>query len=194
MNLGTLLNVSDKIDSIDTSESYCDKCYLSENSLLLPYIKLELIEKNVIGNETERLNLEFSYLILDGIKELTWIGENELGERIVGGIKVGNGLNANLKNWFAINQKNGGFEVKALFENLRIFVPKDSRVGTEWWTPYETPNFKQNIKSELVKNFFELKNIPNELAEQFKLDSLQSLTFRSGLEEEIRLIEKSWVE
>tara|TARA_R110002096_G_C14326481_1_gene700949 strand:+ start:84 stop:668 length:585 start_codon:yes stop_codon:yes gene_type:complete len=194
MNLGTLINISEKIDSINTSESYCDKCYLSEDSLLLPFIKLDLLEKGVIGNENERLNLEFSYLILDGIKELNWIGKNELGERIVGGSNVGKGLNANLKDWFAINQKNGGFEIKVLFENLRIFVPKDSRIGTEWWTPYDTPNFKQNIKSKIVDDFFDLKNIPKELAEQIKVGSLQSLIFSSGLEGEIKLIEQNWVE
>ena len=192
MNLGTLINISNKIDSINTSESYCDKCYLSKTSLLLPYVKLELIEKNVIGNEDKRLNLEYSYLILDGIKELNWIGENENGKRIVGGANVANGQNSDRKDWVTINQSIGGFEIKVFFENLMIFVPIESRIGTKWWTPYDTPNSKQNMDSKQVEDFFNLKSVPSKLEEELNLESFEKLIFKNGVEKEIQLVEKNW--
>ena len=157
MNIGNLIDLSDKIDSINTSESYCDKCYLNENSLLIPYVKLEIIEKNVIGNQEDKLNVEFSYLILNGLKELNWIGEDENRKRIVGGIKTNGNEKAELKDWFAINGENDGFEIKAIFKKLMLFIPTDSRIGLDWWSPRKTPNFPQNIKTEIVNDFFSLK-------------------------------------
>lgn len=192
MNLGNLIDISDKSDSINTSESYCDKCYLNRDALLIPYIKLEIIDKDIIGNQENRLNLEFSYLILDGINELNWIGENEKGERIVGGRKMEGNENYDLKEWFAVFRQNNGFEIKAMFKKLFLFVPTNSRIGMDWWTPWETPNFPQNIKTEKVKDFFGLKNIPNELTEIIKIESYSTLDFDIGITDEIEMIQRNW--
>ncbi len=193
MNLGNLIDISDKIDSISTSESYCDKCYLNGNSLLIPYIKLEIIGKNVIGNQEDRLNLEFSYLILDGLKELDWIGEDEKGKRIVGGIRTGANEKTDLKDWFAVFRENDGFEIKTMFKKLMLFIPTDSRIGMDWWTPWKTPNFPQNIKTGKVKDFFALKNIPKKLTEIIDVESYSKIKFDNGLKGEIELIEKNWI-
>tara|TARA_R110002096_G_C14618650_1_gene724000 strand:- start:607 stop:1191 length:585 start_codon:yes stop_codon:yes gene_type:complete len=192
MTKGKLIDVSDRIDSIDTFESYSGECYLNENCLLVPYIKLELIDQNVIGNIEDRVNIEFSYLIFDGLKEINWIGENELGKRIVGGKNFAERKKADLTNWIAINRNKEGFEIKAIFEKLLIFVPSDSRTGKEWWTPWETPNFSQNIKTEKVKDFFELKNIPKELTEKILIEPYSNLEFKNGINEQIEFIEENW--
>ncbi len=192
MTKGKLIDVSDKIDSIDTFEAYSGECYLNENCLLVPYIKLELIDQNVIGNIEDRVNIEFSYLIFDGLKEINWIGENELGKRIVGGKNFTERKKADLTNWIAINRITEGFEIKGIFEKLLIFVPKDSRTGKEWWTPWKTPNFSQNIKTEKVKDFFELKNIPRELTEKILTGPYSTLEFQNGMNEQIELIEENW--
>ncbi|GAA4242159.1 hypothetical protein [Winogradskyella damuponensis] len=192
MTKGKLIDVSDKIDSIDTFESYSGECYLNENCLLIPYIKLELIDQNVIGNIEDRVNIEYSYLIFDGLKEINWIGENELGKRIVGGKNFAERKKTDLTNWIAINRNKEGFEIKAIFENLLIFVPSDSRTGKEWWTPWETPNFPQNITREKVKDFFELKNIPKELTEKILTNPYSTLEFKNGLNKEIEFIEENW--
>lgn len=109
MTKGKLIDVSDKIDSIDTFESYSSECYLNEHCLLIPYIKLELIDQNVIGNIDDRVNIEFSYLVFDGLKEISWIGENKLGKRIVGGRNFAERKEADLINWVAINRNKEGF-------------------------------------------------------------------------------------
>ncbi|WP_282043424.1 hypothetical protein [Winogradskyella flava] len=194
MNIGNLVDISDKIDSINTSESDCYKCYLNENNLLIPYVKLEIIEKNVIGNQEDKLNVEFSYLLLNGIKELNWIGEDEDRKRIVGGIKNDGNEKAELKDWFAINRENDGFEIKAIFKKLMIFIPNDSRIGTDWWSPKNTPNFPQNIKTQKVKDFFSLKNVPEQLKKVLELESYSALFFENGQNKEIKLIETNWTE
>tara|TARA_R110002033_G_scaffold170937_2_gene214865 strand:- start:997 stop:1584 length:588 start_codon:yes stop_codon:yes gene_type:complete len=194
MNLGNLIDISDQIDSINTSESYCERCYFNGNSLLIPYIKLEIISKDVIGNSEDKLNIEFSYLILDGIKELNWIGENENGNRIVGGITLsGNQVKAELKDWFAFFRENDGLEIKAIFEKLMLFIPSDSRIGTEWWIPWETPNFPQNINTEKVKEFFGLKTVPKELTEKIAIESYSTFEFENGMNDQIEMIEKNWI-
>ena len=192
MTKGKLIDVSDKIDSIDTFESYSGECYLNEHCLLIPYIKLELIDQNVIGNIDDRVNIEFSYLVFDGLKEISWIGENKLGKRIVGGRNFAERKKADLTNWIAINRNKEGFEIKVIFEKLLIFVPLDSRAGKEWWTPWETPNFPQNIKTEKVKDFFELNDIPKELTEKILTEPYSTLEFENGMSEQIELIEENW--
>lgn len=192
MTKGKIIDVSDKIDSIDTFESYSSNCYLNENCLLVPYIKLELIDQNVIGNIEDRVKIEFSYLIFDGLKEISWIGENELGERIVGGKNFVDIEKGDLTNWIAINRNKERFEIKAIFEKLLIFVPTDSRTGKEWWTPWETPNFSQNVKAKKVKDFFELKNIPKELTEKILTEPYWTLEFKNGISEQIEFIEENW--
>lgn len=194
MNLGDLIDISDKIDSINTSESDCYKCYLNEDELLIPYVKLEIIEKDVIGNQEEKLNVEFSYLILNGIKELNWIGENQDRKKIVGGIKTGRNEKAGLKDWFAINRENDGFEIKAVFKKLMLFIPNDSRIGTDWWSPKNTLNFSQNIETEKVKDFFSLKNVPKQLIKLMDLESYTALSFVNGQNKEMKLIEANWTE
>lgn len=192
MTKGKLIDVSDKIDSIDTFESYSGNCYLNEHCLLVPYIKLELIDQNVIENIEDRVNIEFSYLIFDGLKEISWIGKNELGERIVGGKNFADREKADLTNWIAINRNKEGFEVKATFEKLLIFVHSDSRTGKEWWAPWETPNFPQNIKTEKVKDFFELNNIPKELTDKILTEPYSTLEFKNGISEQIEFIKENW--
>ena len=192
MTAGKLIDVSDKIDSIDTFESYSDECYLNKNTLLVPYIRLELIDQNVIGNVEHRVNIEFSYLIFDGLKEINWIGENERGKRIVGGKYLAEKKKTDLTNWIAINRSRDGFEIKAIFERLLIFVPSDSRTGKEWWTHRETPNFPKNVNKVTAHSFFELKNVPAELKKSLELETYSKLYFENGQDKEIELIESNW--
>lgn len=192
MTKGKLIDVSDKIDSIDTFESYSGECYLNEHCLLIPYINLELIDQYVIGNIDDRIKIEFSYLVFDGLKEISWIGENKLGKRIVGGRNFAERKKVDLTNWIAINRNKEGFEIKVIFEKLLIFVPLDSRIGKEWWTPWETPNFPQNIKTEKAKDFFELNRIPKELTEKILTEPYSTLEFENGMSEQIELIEENW--
>ena len=194
MNRDKLIDVSEKIDSIDTFESYSDVCYHNDNNLIVPFIKLELIEQDVIGNNEKRVNLEFSYLIFEGIKEISWIGENNLGKRIVGGKKIADKEKADFKNWIAINRDSEGYEIKIIFEKLHIFLPTDSRTGTQWWTHRETPNFPQNIKTEIAKDFFALKNVPEQLKKILNLESYYTLSFENAEDKEIELIQTNWAE
>jgi|GEM_PF-3218512 len=194
MITGKLIDVSDKIDSIDTFESYSEECYINDNSLLVPYIKLELIDENVIENVEHRLNIEFSYLIFVGLKEINWIGENELGKKIVGGKHFAKNEKRDLTDWLAINRSKEGYEIKVIFERLLIFVPIDSRTGKEWWTHRTTPNFPKNINKEIAKGFFELIKVPIELKEILKLETYSTLNFENGQDKEIELIESNWTE
>lgn len=194
MTKGKLIDISNKIDSINTFESYSDTCYLNENSLLVPYIKLELIDQNVIGNIDDRINIDFSYLIFDGLKEIHWIGENELKNRIVGRKKLAERKDTDLTNWIAINRKTEGFEIKAIFEKLLIFIPLDSPIGKEWWSHIKTPDFQQNIKQEIANEFFDLRKVPESLAKVLELSTYTILSFDNGNKNEIEFIKNTWAE
>jgi hypothetical protein len=193
MYLDKLIDISSKADSIDTSESYCENCYIFDDSLLIPFIKLEILDSKVIGNNQGRLNLEFSYLIIEGFNELNWIGMNPKGDKIVGGLKVDHNESFRLKDWFGVFGRNAGFEIKAMYNKLLLFVPSGSRIGLDCWTPWKTPNFPQNIKTEIVKDFFELKNLPSQLQKVLDLKMHSKLRFEKGNEIESKMIEDNWI-
>lgn len=87
MKINELINLSNKIDSINTSKAYCEKIHLNDNSLIIPYINLDIIDRGVIGN-TNRMRIEFSYLLLNDICLIDWIGEDSKRNRIVGTEKL----------------------------------------------------------------------------------------------------------
>lgn len=192
LNFGKLIDVSNKIDSIDTFESYCEQCYLIRNSLLIPFINLHIIDSNIIGNNEDRLNIEFSYLIFVGIKEICWIGKNELNQEVIGSKRLKIKSSKDLKNWVAVNRENQGYEIKLIFERMMIFVPFESRVGKNPWIYRKTPNFQENIESEKVINFFNLINIPKKVSRKMDSKSYFNLDFTIGTKEERKLIKKNW--
>ena len=75
-----------------------------------------------------------------------------------------------------------------------IFVPSGSRTGKEWWTHRGTAIFPQNIKTEKAKDFFTLKNVPEQLKRILETETYSALSFQNGPDKEIGLIEANWAE
>ncbi len=54
----------------------------------MPFINLDLIDE-VIGNK-ERQRVEFAYLILNDVSQISWIGQDENDREIIGETKIQN--------------------------------------------------------------------------------------------------------
>ena len=157
MKVNQFLEVKSVIEAIDTSESYSRHFFLDDKRLIMPLISLELIDE-VIGNTT-RVRVEFAYFILEGVAYIKWLGQNVQEQTIQGEITLQEKQQV-LTEWFAFNGKGEGYELEVNFEDVKLFIPAEARIGNDWWMPWDTPRFKKNIEQSKIDAFFELGLMP----------------------------------
>ena len=193
MRQGELIDITDDRDLFNTTESYSFDYFLFDKKLLMPIVNLDIIDKSVLENET-RVRIEFAYLILTDVDEISWIGEIDK-KGIIGGVTL-NSLDSQMIDWFMNYKENGGYELKIKYDRLLIYIPIISNFGQEWWTPWDTPNFKKNIEKQSLDNFAMLNLLANSVCSELKMnaDSKQKLEFTIGTKEQMSLIRKNWAE
>ena len=76
MKKNQIVDISDQIDGINTSETYSDKFFLFGTTLLAPYINLDFMRGGITDTSDLKSYIEFSYLFFCGITEIIWMGEN----------------------------------------------------------------------------------------------------------------------
>jgi hypothetical protein len=187
MKTNQLLNVKDKIDLINTSESYTQNFFLIERNLVMPLINLDLIGE-VIGND-KRVKIEFVYLILEDVSQINFIGQDENGKEIIGELIL-QSEEKTITDWFGFNAENYGYELKINFEELKMFIPKVSRIEDKWWSPWETPNFKKNIEDSKINNFFQLEMIKGNL--DLEISKMKPVTFNESDSKKKFEIRENW--
>lgn len=191
MKKGELIDITDERDLLNTSESYSCDYFLFNDKLIMPVINLDVIDQSVLGNKT-RIRIEFAYLILTDIGEISWIGEKN-NKEIIGQLALKN-LEASLTDWFANHKNDESYELKVKYHSLLIYIPTVSKSGQDWWAPWDTPNFAQNIEQESLDDFTNLDMLPDSLYEKLEIDrdSKQRLEFTSGTKKQIASIKGSW--
>lgn len=185
--MNQFLNVGSNFDSIDTFESYTNKLFIIEKNLIFPVINLLLID-DIIGNPIE-IKIELCYLIIKDVAGIAWIGSNKNEKEIIGKIELEQ-TKRSKTDWFAINRKYDGYELKVNFDDLEIFIPENSRFGKKRWIPWTTPNFDSNIPKKKSTEFFNLELLPenNDIIKSKKNKALFVLNNMSeDLEIDVRL-------
>jgi len=157
----------------------------------MPIINLDIKDQSVLDNET-RVRVEFAYLILTDVDEISWIGEIDKKE-IIGRMALKSN-NSQIVGWFMNYKANGGYELRIKYNRLIIYIPTISKFGQEWWTPWDTPNFKKNIEKLSLENFAKLNLLPDSICSDLKMnvESKQKLAFTHGTEEQVNLIRNNW--
>ncbi len=188
MSRNTLIDITDQHHAINTSESYSKGCYFYEGDLLIPYMNIDIIEGNLLGFDKKRFYFDFSYLILTNCSTVRWYGgangkNNNIGEqRLLLG-------ESNKINYFGMMDIEEGWELKISFDQKIFLVPEFAKMSNEWFSPWDTPNFKRNIASKKVDDFSNLRILPDSI-NRFK--SAERLNFYAGAEKEIEMIKSNW--
>lgn len=186
MNKEKIVKVTKYQDEIDTCESYNKTTYVSKgNNLIIPLVNTQILNKKVLNSDVLG-NLSYCYLIISGVSEIAWQGGFYYGKGIVGKKIFTPKINNKITDWFGINDIEKGFEVKIKFENLHIYLPKETELKNCLWAPWDTPNFKQNISSQVLDNFFALKLLPEEILNQinFTKNNIEILEFEDAKSEQ----------
>ncbi len=149
----------------DSLDSYNKHIFIYRNHLIIPYINLQIIEPNTIADFKEYDFLDFSFIILKDVSYFTCdslsFGMNQL---FFGDKKENSRIDYFTAN--KLNKKIGSSEIKVEFVEEYLYFDRDVKIGNKMqnmWIPIETPNFKQNIETEIVNDFFDKKNIPTEV-------------------------------
>ncbi len=191
MRQGQLIDITDDRDLVNTSESYSGDYLLFNDKLLMPVINLDIIEQTILSNKT-RVRVEFAYLILTDVSEVSWIGERDKKE-VIGKITL-KSHDSQITDWFGYDKKNEGYELKVKYHRLLIYIPTISKFGLDWWIPWDTPNFKQNIGKQSLDKFTNLNWLPDSVYSELEMgiNSRQRLDLTAGTEEQMSLIKKNW--
>lgn len=158
MNKDQFIEIGNSQDSLNTSESFSRDFYVIKNSLIMPFINLE-IEPD-ITEMGSIVRCEFSYIILNEVFEIYWEGINKSKIKIENKIQLSE-KKSKKSQWFAFNGEFEFYELLIQYSSMEIFIPHNSRISTEWFTPIETPNFKKNISNEKSKYFYQLDMLKN---------------------------------
>lgn len=106
MRQGELIDITDDRDLVNTSESYSGDYFLFGDKLLMPIINLDIIDQSVLGNKT-RVRIEFAYLVITDVQEISWIGERDRKE-ITGMLTLKNEV-TRTTDWFAHCKEKEGY-------------------------------------------------------------------------------------
>jgi len=188
-----VIDISDKIDAVNTSESDSNGGFLFDSNLIIPYVNLDIIKNGLTGPSDTRCRIEYCYLIFTTISEIVWMGENQMKDQIFGRLKF-NSPKTQFVDWVAFEQDSISCELKIGFDKLYIFIPNYSRYGLEWYTPRNTPNFSQNMDVQKVMDFFEIRNLPNEVSIhfQFSVSEIKEIEITQGDKKDRDEIIKNW--
>jgi hypothetical protein len=190
MTTGQLINLSGKKNLINTSDAYSLDSFLFGDNLLMPTVNLDLVGP-VINNQ-ERVRIDYTYLLLTGVNKVEWIGQIK-GSEMIGQLTVNSNHIQTVTDWFVFYQQDQGFELKITYKDIFIYVPTSAKHGQQWWTPWDTPNFKKNLNDLELNSFGNLEWFPKENLNELKNRSEKKLlVFRQGTKEEEKLIKENW--
>ena len=192
MRVGQLINVTGQRNLINTSESYSTDCFLFSDQLLFPVINLDLMG-NVIDNAT-RIRVDYAYILMTGVSEIGWIGEK--GKlKTSGQLKIDSDQISQITDWFGFQKQNEGYELKIKYKDFFLFVPMNAKSGQDWWTPWDTPNFKKNLTDQDLTDFENLVWFPKEILQDLDRHANRlKIEFTQGTDEEVKFVHENWAD
>lgn len=151
-------------DFVNTSEAYSQTGFMVSNWLIIPYVNINLLPLSPLSDKA--CYIDYSYFVFKGLVEIVddrgwqqvFLNERKEDARVkvdedilVGSWKGRIGVQLNIKCVSAELYLGANYHI----HNSRQF------------TPYDTPNFKQNMLSEHVEAFFKLENILRRFKDEF---------------------------
>ena len=187
MNNSQFIEITDKMDEIDTFESYTTNFYLYKNDFIMPLVNLLLID-NEIDNIPNR-RVEFAYVLLKNTAQIDWIGQDTLKKTSIGRKKITN-TKAALTDWFTYNTIDEEYELKVNFDEMWLFIPNKARISDKWFAPFSTPKYLKNVNQNDLDDFENLNMLENNtgIITQIK----DKFVFYSSNETEWKNIEENW--
>lgn len=188
-----VINLTARIDSINTSDSYSQDVFSCGANLLIPYINLELFED--IEGMSKQSKIDFSYVVLKGVREAQWNYTHER-QTVVGRV-VNPEVEPDHTDYFIIGgtQRDTGGELKVRFKEMFLMMPPEAKVADKYWIPFKTPNFRRNLSKERVRLFFSESSIPEQVRRLVNCsdEALTKLIFDQNVSsQEAQEIKDSW--
>jgi len=142
---------------VNTAEAYSDIAFFGRNSLLIPYINIDLMPGNPIVEKQS--SVDFSYYLFVNVNSI-FIGS--LNQEI--SLIYSKQKKSSLINYIGFGgfRNTEGTELKIECEDSVFLIPLTSKISKAPFTPLNTPNFKCNKEKQPVETFFS-EDIPSEL-------------------------------
>ncbi|PWJ33502.1 hypothetical protein [Sediminitomix flava] len=191
MNRNKLIDFKNYEYAFNTSETYSMNAYLSGDDLLIPYLNSQISDQNPFEIKVG-FKIDYSYLLLSGISKIQWNGGFYHGENIIGRLIVNNHRSNDFTDYFGFNRRNDSYEIKASFKKIEVFLPSESKVSNGEWIPWDTPNFKQNLRSSEIQKFFEAQELPRLIDDRFNRENSIELVFKNSERGVIKEIISKW--
>ena len=191
-----VINLTARIDSINTSESYSHDVFMCASHVVIPYVNLELIDD--IEDINEQSRIDFSYIVLKEVREVQWNYAHK--KRTVVGRIILPEVESDHTSYFAVGggqdtTGSEGGELKVRFKEMFLMMPPEAKVADKYWIPFKTPNFRRNLSKERVRLFFSESFIPEQVRRLVSCsdEELTKLIFDQNVSsQEAQEIKDSW--
>ncbi|MEO3404971.1 hypothetical protein AAFN85_13780 [Mucilaginibacter sp. CAU 1740] len=145
------------LEFINTSEAYSKSVFLSKETIIIPYVNINLLTNNPVNG----INcfVDFSFLVFQGVASILFEGSLNTVSLDLGQFSLIQNLNSE-------KVVVGGYTVKiaeleVIFDKCFWYVPKESRFSEKMadFIPCDTPNFRATLPEGKIQSFFSENNI-----------------------------------
>lgn len=147
----------ENFDEVDTFESFYKNIINRNNIIVIPFINVA-ISRHPLNPTDELMYIDRSYVVCINacIKDINGKFTDSCNEAKFNDpmfLKLG-GVD------LEIDQHTG---IRIICEDVFLETLPDSRIGNSFWIPVKTPNFYPSMDTKEVNDFFQYKNLPNDI-------------------------------
>lgn len=163
-----IVQLIDKNFKVNTSEAYNKYVFVMNDTLIIPFINLEIIS-NTDGSNNLKIydKIDFSYLIFKGVSDFKCsCNLHTYNEHFFHKSKKDEFLFSDYVGIRNLLNFESQCEVEILYKEqfLILFDDYKTKNGSlDNWIPIQTPVFKQNLDKDTINYFFSIESIPDEL-------------------------------
>ncbi|MGE8525287.1 hypothetical protein [Chryseobacterium rhizosphaerae] len=163
-----IIDIKEGVFEVNTSEAYNKEIFFHDNNMIIPYINLEIFDSKLTQIKMEKCDkLDFSYLIIKGVKNVSWNYEYKReikdGELVLDNFSNINDYLLDYVTGANLFTGHSGCEFKIRFKEQYLFFFHEVGVKNgplNFWIPIDTPNFRKNMDEKDVQFFFTKDSIP----------------------------------
>ncbi len=148
---------------VDTYEAYSKKIFIGSNNVVIPYVNIGLMPSNPINHKQSVV--DFSYYVFIDVGSMNFSAKKG---KLTVNFNENIDVNGTTEYIMAGGYESGNSaEIKIVCKDILFFLLDEARINDTFhpYLPLDTPNFKQNIDTKEVDDFFSLKNLPTEIRE-----------------------------